>query len=452
MTESDLKDLVMRINRPGSYSGKRFVLLADQIKHDLGSSIEWDVTYSGCDGWVYQYVFSYEPQDHHEAEIRAALKIAPGVKAPAGGAVVAARLALYAALAKAGSTLPPGAPSADGAAETAKRILLAWAERGFLRDDSGRILPLTSRICGSTAKNAPTMTSPRDTGGLGLGRGVLYSVQAQDLLQYVGNVDANEQKRLDAMHSSLFDLLRQSGNQGMGSMVYPYPDGARYGNVTANLLASLLATARLLDDAGKVNAVLYGDDPAAPLLPSWTRSFDRLIYGEADRLPEVGQNRFPDSLTSLQHASDFQLPNVAPGEIADRGRNAFAGQGIGYPMFTLERLFNGAEILSAAGFDPYGYRGLHKQSLEMAMQYYSCFAQGAGFYKIVMAENSRSCPNAAQYYGKLVNGVDRMVLVGAYRFPENVKITALESSARTVAASPGGAFLNDAILFGKWRD
>jgi len=55
-----------------------------------------------------------------------------------------------------------------------------------------------------------------------------------------------------------------------------------------------------------------------------------------------------------------------------------AGQGIGYPMFTLERLFDCAEVLRVAGFDSYGYRGLHKQSLEMAMQYYSCFAQGAG--------------------------------------------------------------------------
>jgi hypothetical protein len=347
--------------------------------------------------------------------------------------------------------MPPGAPSADAAAVMAKRILLAWADRGFLRDDGGHILALTSRSCGPTAKNAPTMTQPRDTGGLGLGRGVLYSVQAQDLLQYVGNVDVSEQKRLDTMHGSLFDLLRQSANLNVGSVVYPYPDCGRYNNVTANFLASLIATARLLDDAGKVNAVLYGDDSTAPLLPSWTRSFDRLIYGETDRLPECGENRFPDSLTSLQHATDFQLPNVAPGGIADRGRNAFAGQGIGYPMFTLERLFDGAEVLRVAGFEPYEYRGLHKQSLEMAMQYYSCFAQGAGFYKIVTAENSRSCPNAVQYYGKLVNGVDRMVLIGAYRFPENAKITAIESSARTVAASPG-PFSNDAILFGKWRD
>jgi hypothetical protein len=38
-------------------------------------------------------------------------------------------------------------------------------------------------------------------------------------------------------------------------------------------------------------------------------------------------------------------------------------------MFTLERLVDAAEALRIAGFDPYGYRGLHKQSLELAMSY-----------------------------------------------------------------------------------
>jgi hypothetical protein len=38
-------------------------------------------------------------------------------------------------------------------------------------------------------------------------------------------------------------------------------------------------------------------------------------------------------------------------------RNAKAGQGIGYPMFTLERLYAAAELMQIAGFDPYGYRG-----------------------------------------------------------------------------------------------
>lgn len=108
VTMDELKDLAARINRSRSYSMQRFGLLAKQIKHDLASGIDWGVTYSGSDGGVYQYAFSYEPQDQHDTEIRAALKLAPGAKAPAGAAVVAARLSLYAALLKASawSSLP----------------------------------------------------------------------------------------------------------------------------------------------------------------------------------------------------------------------------------------------------------------------------------------------------------------------------------------------------------
>ena len=84
------------------------------------------------------------------------------------------------------------------------------------------------------------------------------------------------------------------------------------------------------------------------------------------------------------------------------------------------------------------------------MQYYACFAKGAGFNNIVTAENSRACANAAQYYGKVVGGVDRMMLIGADRFAGNAAITALETAARGIASS--GAFSDDAILFGKWRD
>jgi hypothetical protein len=128
---AELKDLVLRINRAGSYSMRRFGLLAAQIERDLAAGIDWNVTYSGADGGVYQYVFSYEPQDHHEAEIRAALTTPPDVKAPVGAAVVAARLSLYAALIKMGSAPPAGAPSAEPAVQLAKRILLAWADHGF---------------------------------------------------------------------------------------------------------------------------------------------------------------------------------------------------------------------------------------------------------------------------------------------------------------------------------
>jgi hypothetical protein len=187
------------------------------------------------------------------------------------------------------------------------------------------------------------------------------------------------------------------------------------------------------------------------MMRPWIQLFDRAIYGASDSPPPcAANNRAGDSLTSLQNHWDYQTPNVAPGEIADRGRNANPGQGIGYPMFTLERLFDAAEVLRIAGFDIYGYRGAHQQSIEMATQYYACYAKGAGFYKVVTPENSRACPNAAQYYGKLVNAVDRIVLVGAYRFPQNASITGLEADARSPASS--GAFATDAILFGKWRD
>ena len=84
------------------------------------------------------------------------------------------------------------------------------------------------------------------------------------------------------------------------------------------------------------------------------------------------------------------------------------------------------------------------------MEYYACYAKDAGFYKTVTAENSGSCPNAAQYYGRLVNGVDRMLLIGAEGFPGNAAITGLQAGAQQTAST--GAFSTDAILFGKWRD
>jgi hypothetical protein len=272
MTAAELKDLAARINRLGSYSTQRFTELTDQIKRDLNSGIDWDVTYSGCDAWIDQYLFSYEPQDGHEAMIRAALQIAPDTKPPAGAAVVASRLALYAALVKAGAALPPGAPSADQAAALAKRILLAWASHGFPRDPQGRFQPYRAISCGAPPE-------------LDLGRGVLYSVHAQDLLQWFGALDAREASQLDALHGALFDWLRQSDNVLFAGIAFPYSDCARYTNLAANALASLLATARLLDDERKLKAVLYGGDHAIPLLRPWLQLFDRAIYGESDHGP-----------------------------------------------------------------------------------------------------------------------------------------------------------------------
>jgi hypothetical protein len=262
-------------------------------------------------------------------------------------------------------------------------------------------------------------------------------------------LNADEIRRLNAFHEAIFELIRQSENVLYAGVGFPYSDCSRYTNLATNANVGMLATARLLNDERKVKAVLFGDDAAVPVLARWTHLFDHLIYGQADGpAPGCVSNHEPDSQSSLANHHDYQTTNAAPGEIADRFRNAKPGQGIGYPMFTLERLFDAAELMRIAGFDPYNYRGgassIHRDGNELLR------LLRAGFYKTVAAENSGSCPNAAQYYGKLVNGLDRMLLMGAERFSGNVAITGLEAGAQQTAST--GAFSTDAILFGEWRD
>jgi hypothetical protein len=319
---NELNDLALRVNRAGSYSMRRFALLATQIERDLESGIDWDVTYSGANGGVYQYAFSYEPQDHREAETRAALRVPPDAKAPAGAAVVASRLALYAAIVKAGATLPAGAPSAEDAIKLAKRILLAWADHGF-RQANGGFLTLA-------AFTHDGHNRPEAGLNLALGRGVVYSVQAQDLLQSLGALSANEIHRLNDFHGTLFDLIRQSANVFFAGVGFPYSQCSRYTNIATNGVVAMLATARLLNDERKFKAVLNGGDAMIPVLVPWTELFDRVLYGEADGpIAECVNNHEADSLTSLAQHHDYQTNWAAPGEIADRFRNANTAQGIG---------------------------------------------------------------------------------------------------------------------------
>jgi hypothetical protein len=439
-TRGELADLTRRVGVPGSYSAKRFDQLAGQIGRDLAAHNDWRATYSGCNATVYQYAFSYEPQDGHAAEVHAALQLSPGATAPAGAAVVASRPALYAALVKAGAVPPAGAPSADQAAVLAKRILLAWAEHGF-RDGHGHFLSSPSQFCDENGKPGAGAGSE----GLTIARGVIYSAHAQDLLMYVGALDDSGVQQLNAFHAAIYELQRNSQNY---NFLEHHTWGCdRYSNHAVNRAAALLALARLLDDRKKFEAALYGRDPSIAVALPWIALFDGAIYGEADTSHSCYFNTGSDSLSSKPF---FQTDVVAPGEIDDRYRNAYPAQGIGYPMFTLERLVDAAEALRIAGFDPYGYRGLHKQSLELAIQFYACFAKGAGFGKSVTKDNSASCPNAAQYYGKIVNGVDQLVTISAYRFPGNVSITGVEAAAKVSSAA--AEFSLDAIFFGKWRD
>jgi hypothetical protein len=57
-TAADLADLVARVNRPDSYSARRFRQLAGQVARDLAAPNDWDTVYSGCFVGVYLYAFS----------------------------------------------------------------------------------------------------------------------------------------------------------------------------------------------------------------------------------------------------------------------------------------------------------------------------------------------------------------------------------------------------------
>ena len=114
----------------------------------------------------------------------------------------------------------------------------------------------------------------------------------------------------------------------------------------------------------------------------------------------------------------------------------------------LRSLIAASEILRIAGFNSFNYRGAHRQSIEMAIRYYACFGREVGFYKTITPSNSSACADTAQYDGKIVNDVDRVVIYGAYRFPDDSSIANVEVSAK-VASRP---FPLDTVVFGRWRD
>jgi hypothetical protein len=71
------------------------------------------------------------------------------------------------------------------------------------------------------------------------------------------SLNADEVRRLNAFHGAIFELLRQSENVLYAGVGFPYSDCSRYTNLATNAMAGMLATARLLNDESKVNAVLF---------------------------------------------------------------------------------------------------------------------------------------------------------------------------------------------------
>jgi len=452
-TREELQDMARRANTQGTFTSRRFSTLADRVRRDIAAKVDWQATYSGCDLEIYLRGFAYEQKpaygnDRSDDQLRAAMQGNRGLAPPHGAAIVAARAALYAALVRAGAEPPAGAPSATDAAAFAKRILLAWADHGF-RDETGAFRHMEEEYCDLNPDGKPHVTQfGTFNGALTHARGVIYSVHAQDLLEGISALTRDEQVRLDAFHHNMADVIRSINNQEYDiNMKWKYSDEV-YNNQFVGHLTALLSIARLLDDEPDFDAALTGGAGNRTVKLPWIELFDHVIYGANDTPHlNITPNSSPDPLKS--HPA-YSTAIVAAGEINDRYRHDNQAQTIGYPMGSLQGLYMAAELMKNTGFNAYAYRGAHGQSLEMATRYYACFAKYAGFEKLITAENSRSCPDAMQYFGVIVNGVEPNVLIGAYRFPDDDELSALDAPAKTAAA--GSSLPPEPILFGKWRD
>lgn len=450
-TQADLQDIAKRASEAGSYSNGRFTALNDRVRRDMAAKVDWQATYSGCDLEIYLRGFSYEQKpaygnDRSDDELRKAMNGKPGLAPPHGAAIVAARAALYAALVKAGAPQLSGAPSAADASDFAKRILLAWADHGF-RNENGTFRLKAEDYCDLNPDGTPHVTQfGTFNGALTESRGVIYSVDAQDLLQGMDELSRDEQAQLDAFHHNMFDTIRSIHNQEYDvNMKWKYSDEV-YNNQFAGHLTALLALSRLFDDGQDFEAALDGGTGAHAVKLPWIELFDNIIYGENDTpLLNITPNSSVDPAKS--HPA-YSTAIVAPGEINDRYRHANPSQPLGYSTGSLEGLYMAAEIMRNAGFDPYAYRGTHSQSLETATRYYACFAKSAGFDKTITAENSRGCLDAREYLGSIVNGVQPTILIGEYRFPDDSTLTELDRPAK--ATFPNSPFSIEPIMFGKW--
>jgi hypothetical protein len=442
MTPESISDLVKRINSPGSFSQQQFAKLAAEVKAELTANVDWDAAYSGCSLVAYLNAFSYEPTLGRASQLAAQMKLKEGMQPPAGAAIVASRLALYAVLAKAGAHTAPASPSAGEAAALAKRILLAWAQAGFRQRD-GSFLQSPTQFCeadGTVSHNVEASV------GLQIGRGVIYSVQAQDLLESIKAFNIAQTNQVNDFHKAMFRLLEEATNFRAGMKEMNGPEVCeRYSNHVGAHLVGLLSIARLFDDPQKFNAVLYGNDRSIPIAIPWTSWFNHAVYGVDDKPIGCHRNTGPNSLTSHPF---FQTNIVAAGEILDRYRNENPAHAFGYSLGVLAGLFDMADIMENAGYDAYRYRGAHKQSIETATQYYSCYGKTPGFKKMVTDDNARTCPDYQQYVGQIVNGLEIDVVMGTYRFPGNSAITEVEPMAKAKA----GHDLLDPIRFGRWNN
>lgn len=447
-TGADLKDMATRINKARSFSSQRFAKLAMQVSVDLKPGTDWSATYSGCDLDVYLHAFSYEFTDGYvdEQRLSAQIKVATNIRQsgtpPSGAAIVAARLALYSSLVRAGAHAPSDAPSAQSAEGLAKTILIAWAEHGF-RDGKGQFLTSSSQFCDGQKK---FNRMEQSNVGLQVARGVAYSVEAQDLLDGLGLISDDDRNRLNRFHAAMYDLIRSASDIRAEMPEFNKPTAIcdRFSNHVGVHLLGMIAVARLLNDRGRLEGAVHGGGTLSVDIP-WTVYVSHAIYRAGDQPLGCARNTGGERASSKPY---FQTGTVASGEINDRYRNANPGQAIGYPMFALRTMYVTANVLDRAGFNAFDYRGSSGQSIQQATDYYACYGATPGFKKTVSADNAAACADHEQYVGATVSEVETVVLPGARHYSGDRVIKAIEPAAKALTWSEPV----DPLLFGQWND
>jgi hypothetical protein len=447
-TSEQLDDLVRRIGRPGSFSSLRFKELANEVKSEIDSNTSWTSTYSGCDLDTYLHAFSYEPRSGYTDENRSdgqmteAMNIPSGQGAPAGAAVVAAKLALYATLIHRGAIAPSGYPTEQQASELARAILVAWASSGF-KSGNG-YLSSAVQFCDA---NGQFDAMKQNNVGLQIARGIVYSAQAQDLLESLGALNGQKIALLNQFHKSMYELILAASNFRANLQQFNQADFAcdLYSNHVGAHLLGLFAIARLLDDPRMFTTILGFKPSHTRIMISWPVYFDHAIYGDSESPIACHENKGSEATKSHPY---FQTTTAAKGEIEDRYRNASPTQAFSYSMLALSNIYNMATILQGAGFEAFKYVGRHGKSIQVATQYYACFALQPGFGKVVTENDASNCTNYNQYAGDIVTDVEGIILRGAAQYPTNETITTPESAARSRSAKTA----IDPIAFGRWRD
>lgn len=447
-TPDALDTLARKIQRPGSFSAQRFNALAQEIRFSIGSKTSWTATYSGCDLDIYLHAFSYEPrigyssENRSDSQMRAAMNVSADHEVPAGAAVVAAKLALYASLIHHGASPPAGFPTEQQASQLASAILTAWASTGFKRGTG--YVSSAEQFCDARNQFDPMQ---QNNVGLQIARGVVYSVQAQDLLQSLNALDAPKIALLNRFHKSMYELIRSASNFRASLPQFNRPDFAcdLYSNHVGAHLLGLMAVARLLDDEAMFEDVLTDQKSSGTIKINWLDYFDHAIYGNSETTLACHENTGNDASTSRPY---FQTNVTSKGEIEDRYRNATPTQAFSYSMLALGNLYSMATLMQEAGFDAFNYVGRHGKSIEAATQYHACFAKNVGFGQTVSPNNAKVCDNVKQYAGDTVTDVENLMLRGASEYPTNSAIGATEPAARARAADSAV----DPISFGHWRD